>query len=46
MTRAEKEEALRLTAAPRARGVPPCKGYGWHVFTLGAARCSLCGWVR
>jgi hypothetical protein len=26
--------------------VPTCRGQNYHVFCLGEARCSICGWDR
>lgn len=26
--------------------IETCNGANYHVFTLGAAKCSICGWNR
>jgi len=38
-----KLHAIRLNDD---NNVPLCKGEGYHVFALGADRCSVCGWNR
>jgi hypothetical protein len=32
--------------ATRNGTIPLCKGANYHVFTLGADKCSVCGWRR
>lgn len=36
----------RLIVSWRPGHGPTCQGHGQHFFTLGADRCSCCGWHR
>lgn len=36
-----KTERVLITAS-----IPLCRGFNYHVFGLGEAKCSVCGWDR
>jgi hypothetical protein len=36
-----RQERVPITAT-----IPLCRGYNYHVFGLGEAKCSICGWDR
>ena len=40
------EQTAKKNARRRVLHIPDCRGHRYHVFCVGDARCSVCGWNR